>query len=122
MRWLLLAQHLISDRLLEKGTVVGDDTPHPIETPTMLMAPLDDDAMAKSKEVNAGMEVGGPGYATVPDMAQEPPKPEPPPELPSEEPPKPEPTAGLGMATPAVPSPSPTVTSGGTTLADVAKS
>lgn len=51
-KYRLTAKHYWRDQLLNEGTLVGDDTPHPVppEGPTLDMEPLDDDAKAKIAE------------------------------------------------------------------------
>lgn len=52
-KYRLTAKHYWRDQLLEAGTLVGDDTPHPVppEGPTYDMEPLDDEAKAKIEEL-----------------------------------------------------------------------
>lgn len=52
-KYRLTAKHYWRDQLLLEGTIVGDDTPHPVppEGPTYDMEPLDDDAKAKIEEL-----------------------------------------------------------------------
>lgn len=52
-KYRLTAKHYWRDQLLDVGTLVGDDTPHPVpaEGPTFDMEPLDDEAKAKIEEL-----------------------------------------------------------------------
>ena len=60
-KYRLTAPHIIGQTHLEAGTVVGDDTPYPVESPTLDMEPLDRSALHQLQKLFDALEDDAPG-------------------------------------------------------------